>query len=239
MADKIIQWNNKLLTFNQKLIRTQSVATPVAATYPTDQLVERWGFADNTGLNGKTFSGSGTYNQSGPSAGLKSVALDGTNVITMADDADIKHVWNNHDYTIAYWLNCASTPTGQRILIRAYTANYKAGVLHLIRNAETSIATGMTCPEEADYMVENGTTNVRDSSWHLIIASRTTNSWTQYVDNSADGSATGNPSGWGASTSSSFTIGESLPCNIGPFYIYGKVLTSDERTQLWNSGNGV
>ena len=109
MADKIIKWNDRILTFNNKII-SKGIIAPPPPTYPTLGLVERWDFATLTGLNGITWSKvTGTDNlQSGGPGSFGCIYFDKSTYYICASASIATAIKSNHAFSISMWINSVS-----------------------------------------------------------------------------------------------------------------------------------
>ena len=250
--ERLIKWNNELLTFNNKYIRPKDVTTDyVPPSYPKDGLIERWGMQTQSdtifGRNWTTIVAGATFGESGPSAELYSVYTN-TNQLertTLLDGSDtsIANAIEGGPYTWSFWIKTDSSVSSQWIFHRGYPqTNGKAHLQNQLNiGSEAKIGLGMSQPNVAGYIITNGNANVRDGNWHHIVGTFNGTTFYQYVDTNEDGSLNGTPSAY---DNKYLQIGEpginySYPLWTGPMYLYNRIITTQEITQLYNSGRGV
>jgi len=87
--------------------------------------------------------------------------------------------------------------------------------------------------------------SLQDDGWHLAIATRSGTTAHLYIDNSEIGTGSTDAE-WGADLGVGFRIGAGqdlsnnlMTGSLDEIGIWGKVLTSAERAELWNSGAGL
>jgi trimeric autotransporter adhesin len=90
-----------------------------------------------------------------------------------------------------------------------------------------------------------GGTSIRDGNWHLIVATFSGTSANLYVDNTLEATASWNHT-ITYDAANRFTLGSRsaggqlyFAGSIDEVGVWTRVLTSDERTELWNSGTGI
>ena len=144
------------------------------------------------------------------------------------------------DFSVAFWWKGSTNAAVNDTLITNsdYTGD-SAWEFH--RNGS---GTGLTFGRDANFTTEvNGSVNVFNNAWHLIIGVRSSGTISLYIDNASDGtpvpSITGSVSS-GNATQIAIDIGNNYH-GVGDFDEIGfwsKALSSQERTDLYNSGSG-
>jgi len=261
--DRILKYNNKLISWNNEMIR---VTSPVISTYPTDGLLGRWAFDDDT-LEDSYGTADFTNKFSSPEWGYNTGLIDGCIDSSISDknahavtlyNADSTLIANQNgvsEFTWSLWLRITNASQDHCHFMTAVTSSDVwvtglafAGPAYTPSGGATGAIyfTGV-----AETVKTFSTTDIRDNDWHHIVAGYDGTKQHLYLDNVEQGTAGGTTRGT-AGTADQLTIGGAPQGAIGgtapsyningftdQVYIYNKWITTAERTQLYNSGAGV
>lgn len=185
----------------------------------------------NATVTGATFTGSGKINGA--------YSFDGNDRL---EPGVMEYA--SGDFTIGWWVKTSTAHTTNDVYFghsnkptdNSFVLCGFDGSTH----AEFSVRNSIT----VDYSVV-GTSDVEDGAWHFIICEREGNTIRLFVDNSQEGS----------DVTIAGTINDDTVQGIGAFkeagtwfghvtailddgFVYTRILTSEEKTQLWNGGAG-
>jgi hypothetical protein len=248
MADKIVKWNDKILTFNDKLVRTY--VSPIPTSYPTRGLVARYAFEDNYtdsygSNNGWSVNrGSTTYVTGKVDKALTSTSVilyntSNTTLVNLHGGTTVNSfsAWTKLAVTQTYGGGCAmvnyNTGSGSNFSISCYADGASTAAWKVAATGQTSLKS-----------TNHNNYSFNDNAWHHIVYVYNGTTWYLYIDNVLWDSA---------SRGSITTVGRlSMPGNfatgdltqnytglIDQVYFYTVDLTTDEIAQLWNNGNGI
>jgi len=246
---RIIKWNNKLVTFNDKLIRTESVYTPPAPPpYTTDGLVMEYKFDNNCndtyGHNG-TFNGTPRYNI-GIDGSCAEFQLNGADYISL-DTSYGQVTYGLNPYTVAVWFKVNTLPSYQIVIGMYTTGGTTTNENHALQLL--SDGTLVVYGERTGTGTRQQNSNVGDfvtGTWYFTASGYTGTKMFLKVYKVGTGLIRD------VSTASSISTNGTNVANIGrwgfnggpfngfidQFRVYTRVLTDAEIAQLWNSGVG-
>jgi hypothetical protein len=240
--EKIIQFNNKLLTFNNSYIRTEIVATPppAPATWPTDGLVARWTF-DDTLQSDTTIS---DYTWTPYTAGrtfyttdaMNGKALDTSSALYISDAA-LESLWDgNTTYSVAFWM---AKKAGFITFGRNNATEWDSNSFQIM----TGTANSIEVARATNGLVWGVPAWPTDAYHHLVVTYDGTNSELYWDASSLSAKSHTDSMGTGGSAifingrgNSSYTSHNTY---MDFMYIYNKALSASEVTQLYNNGAGV
>jgi hypothetical protein len=250
MADKIIKWNDKLLTFNDKIIRTEAYAAPTPSTYPTDHLIERWDFNDNLdGLNGNGLTyevGTLTY-----ATGLinKCLSLNGSTRIATTSTTIRNAFAGTHAFSISFWMKDTYNGTNQWDKITANQPWYPTPSVAFEINVNSyssvkNLTFYRSLPGTEQYGVASTSSNfTNQNAWIHVVCTYASDVYTIYrngvfnCSNTDSGALTVSMAKFAIGTSSYGT--DTYTGLIDLYYVYDKALSLSEVEQLYNNGTGV
>lgn len=247
--ERLIKWNNEILTFNNKYIRPKDLTTdvPPAATYPTDQLRTRFIFADNLNdsygsYNGTVTGGSLSYAATSFNASFKAVspATGSDKWQTASGMMD----FSSADFSVSFWAYHANTTADKEIII----ANGTGGALNALQ-IKAGYWNG-TDDTEYGFDFSSGTANCHATStngaWHHIVMTYKTGTkqMNLYIDNGSPTNSTASGEcAWSGQLIVFYNWGSGVYTptadKLALLYFYQKELSASEVSQLYNSGIGV
>jgi hypothetical protein len=236
---------------------------PAAATYPTDGLIDRWNFNGSlTGLNGNSWTSvtSGwTYSDS--SIGVDATDSSGliltTSVTSSATRLSAPNtLFNAFDdvstaFTFSLWFRAdASTPEGTLEILGKGTWGTSV-TLCQIETANATAFTGIKYGEDHGFQTKTGL-NISLYNWHhyVITLQRTdinTGRWHVFIDDVSVASSnvqaslpdTDNNVFTLYTCKIGVTCYSNNSCRVDQLYLYNRVLSNAEISQLYNEGIGV
>jgi len=215
----------------------------------TTNLVAYWKLDEESGTRAD-FTGNGHNmalgTEPGFGSGLIGKATDFTRTsseyLTAGNDSGLN---NPGDFSIAGWIKIASNSVHYELLAKGTEAIYSNG--WMLRVSYGVVNFNLYQDVSNNYS-SNGTTNMGDGNWHFIVVTRASNVLKIYIDNGAD-EASSTINGTVTTTSNAYncTMGcydDGSRTNffnglVDEMGFWSKVLSSTEKTDLYNSGSGT
>jgi hypothetical protein len=244
-TEKVMKWNNKLLVFNEKLIRPCAITPP---SYPTDGLTMEMLFENNAnetyGHNG-TWSGTETYvtGISGKAASFS----DGSHIVS--DTYYNSITVDRNAFTHVCWIYTTSL-SAQQIVFDSFTTNTYYGQ----NNHSVQISTsGQIIIAGDSYGVgyRNITSTAGDiaiNTWYMLASGYNGSRTWLKIYRVGTGLIRDIGTDYTYSTHSTTTVwigktpwssGIYMTGYVDQFRLYNRTLSDAEIAQLWNNGNGI
>ena len=249
MQEKIIKYNNTLLTWNDGYIRTGNVAD-IPDSYPTDSLISRYGF--DSSLN-DTYGTNNAWDTDGSiswvyGTGLIDEDFKTNSTTTTATgktiyndtDSSVYAIPNETNFSISFWLKLTNASADYQKPM-SFDNNLILGIGGASYTPPGSIAGGPFLYYGAGVLGYYAS-DFRDSAWHLYQIIDDGTNIKLYID-TAERISAASPS-YATSTNVGFMgdIGGTTWSTNGELdllYFYSKALDATERSTLYNSGEGV
>lgn len=169
-------------------------------------------------------------------AGKNGQAFSATTAATLLFSSNLQAAMAG-PFTVAYWFKIESTgispyPMYRRLFSATMNGSYQA-------LPEISYS-GRSSTNRLAFASNTGTVTYNDSNWHLGITTREKNLAALYVDNNNEVLSAWNTNQSYAPTSLRFSHNTyTLNGYIDYIAVWARVLSSNERESLWNSGAGL
>jgi len=248
--EKVINYNNKLLTWNNSYIRTEVTSpTAPAPSYPTDSLFARWTL-DNTAVSSysaiedltwEAEAGTISYSDGG-------MDFDGTLWCSCTTDSAYTVQDGNSAWTVSLWVSLDTYANGIGFFAMSTDENLTYTSGEPISSCEAYASTGTNLIRARRYLWDSVQRDVVSSSYtwpvdwaHYVYKFDGANMY-WYADNVAKGSSSF--SGSLSSGSDTFVLGKGVDGakmngRIKYVYLYSKALSNEEIAQLYNSGTPI
>ena len=149
------------------------------------------------------------------------------------------------DFTLAFWFNCGTSASRRSVVHLGGNTTFADVILVQFyeTGAGSTVAIGSRTGAAGYAEIVSGS-GLFDSNWHLCVFDRSGSTANMYIDNGSAISST--DAEWANPLNTLFKIGASYNTNANPYTglldemgLWTRILTSGERTELYNSGAGI
>lgn len=156
----------------------------------------------------------------------------------------------DRDWSVGLWFKSTTTTVSPYMMSMMNNANSDWMRIYFLSDGKVSFS----CDDGSNPLTVISTTSSYDNNnWHYVIVTRdmATNTWTMYIDNSLIGSSSDADSSvdssdelligalWGNGGASATPKRNFFSGALDEIGFWSKVLSTQERSDLWNSGNGL
>lgn len=225
--------------------RVISGAGPAPSPYPTDGLISRFAFEDNLDDSYGSYDGSIDTGSISYTTGTVGKCIVSSNNSRVDTGVPTSYFEGTNSFTAVYWLNFTNNDG---------SPHYLGGINNVITNC--SIRIGCENSEKLSFqryysagfnnkIVSSSSYN--DGSWHMMACIYNGSTMYLNIDNGTEDLSLGSTGSMPSLSGYYWKIchidfannQRSWYGNIDQHYVYNKVLSASELTQLWNSGSGV